>query len=238
MCAAGRADPCLTAHGSRRGGRSFLTDTRVIHPIHRAAAVPDPASVIPAHQNIRKLVHSLLILAVQIGIGAVGAVAVAQFYFVKPRGIHSNRHIELIVAGIAGRYIALLVSLGVLVKDLLLILPDIRVNPQHLGKCNEVGVAAAPVGGPGNNEPLSDRIDVYLFAPVKGHRRGKAGKLLFIFRTVSKLALDVLHGRVPPLAEKRRELSCAVLTEIAVLQLSVSQKSNFLPADVAVFFVK
>ena len=169
--------------------------------------------------------HSLLILAVQVGIGAVGAVAVGQLqlYLVKPWGIHSNRHIELIVAGIAGRYIALLISLGVLVKDLLLILPDIRVYPQHLRKCNEVGVAAAPVGGPGNNEPLSDRIDVYLFAPVKGHRRGKAGKLLFIFRTVSKLALDVLHGRVPPLAEKRRELSCAVLAEISVLQLAVSE---------------
>ena len=58
---------------------------------------------------------------------------------------------------------------------------------------------------------------------LKGHRRGKAGKLLFIFRTVSKLALDVLHGRVPPLAEKRREFSCAVLAEISVLQLAVSE---------------
>ena len=93
--AAGRAYPCLPAHGSRHGGRSFLTDTCVIHPIHRAAAVPNPVSVIPAHQNIRKLVHSLLILAVQVGIGAVGAVAVAQLqlYLVKPRGIHSNRHV-------------------------------------------------------------------------------------------------------------------------------------------------
>ena len=184
--------------------------------------------------------HSLLILAVQVGIGAVGSVAVAQLQFdlTKPWRIHPNRHIELIVAGIAGRHIALLISLRVLVKDLLLILPDIRVHSQHLRKCNEVRIAAAPVRGPGNDEPLPYRIDVYLFAPVKGDRRGKAGKLLFVFRTVSKLALDVLHRRAPPFAEKRRELSCAILTEIPVLQLAVSEKSDFLTADVAVFFVK
>ena len=102
----------------------------------------------------------------------------------------------------------------------------------------DIGVAAAPVGDTGNDEPFPYRIDVYLFAPVNGERRRNAGKLLFVFRTVSKLALDVLHGRVPPLAEKRRELSCTILAEIAVLQLAVSEKSDFLTADVAVFFVK
>ena len=109
-------------------------------------------------------------MTVQISIGAVGAVAVAQLQLdlVKPRGIHSERHIKLIVAGIAGRYIALLISLGVLVINFFLILFNICVYPEHLRKRNKVGVAAAPVGKPGNNEPLSYRIDIYLFAPVKG----------------------------------------------------------------------
>ena len=61
-------------------------DARIIHLIHHTAAVPNPVSVIPAHQNIRKLVHPLLILTVYVSIGTVGAVAVAQlqFYLVKP----------------------------------------------------------------------------------------------------------------------------------------------------------
>ena len=64
------------------------------------------------------------------------------------------------------------------------------------------------------------------------------GELFFVFRTVSKLALNILHCGTSAFAEKRREFSCTVLAEIPVLQLAVSEKSDFLTADVAVFFVK
>ena len=40
------------------------------------------------------------------------------------------------------------------------------------------------------------------------------------------------------LAEKRRQLPCAILTEISVLQLAVSEKPDLFSADIAVFFVK
>ena len=53
---------------------------------------------------------------------------------------------------------------------------------------------------------------------------------------ITRLTLNVLYGRVAPLAEKRRKFSCTVLAEIPVLQLAVSEKSDFLTADVAVFF--
>ena len=85
---AGGAYPFLSGvrcgSGSGRGGGLLGT---AVCPFHHAVAVPDSVPVVPAHQNIRKLMHLPLIFAVQLGIAAIGTVAVAQLklYLVKPR---------------------------------------------------------------------------------------------------------------------------------------------------------
>ena len=84
--ATGGAYPLLSGNRGGSGGRGGLLGT-VVCPVHHTVAVPDSVSIVPAHQNIRKLMHFPLIFAVQIGRAAVGTVAVAQLqlYLVKPR---------------------------------------------------------------------------------------------------------------------------------------------------------
>ena len=97
---------------------------------HRSVTVPDTSPFVMAHQYIRKFVRFLLVFAVEIGEAAVRAVSVTQLKLdlVKPRGIHVDYDIKLIVALVAARIVALLVALGVLKKDLLLVFPDVRFN--------------------------------------------------------------------------------------------------------------
>ncbi len=102
--------------------------------LHHSVAVPNTEPFVAAHQYIRELVHFLLVCAIEVGEASVRTVSVTQFKLdlVKPRGIHVDGDIELIVAFVAARLVAFLVALGVLIEDFFLVFPDVRFNISYL----------------------------------------------------------------------------------------------------------
>ena len=85
-------------------------------------------------QKVGQGVHLRLVMAVEVGIGTVGAVAVAQLQlnFVEPGRIDQYRYIELIVALIAAGIVALTVALLILVIDLGFVFVNIGVDTRDL----------------------------------------------------------------------------------------------------------
>ena len=115
--------------------------------VHHSVAVKYTVAIVAAHQYIRKLVHFMLVFTVEVGESAVRTVTVAQFKLdlVKPWGINVDCDIELIVALVAARIVALLVALGVLIENLFLVLPDVCFNISDLLEADQIRVAATPV---------------------------------------------------------------------------------------------
>ena len=93
--------------GSRCGVGTFVLSADLIH---HSVAVKYTVAIVAAHQYIRKLVHFMLVFTVEVGESAVRTVTVAQFKLdlVKPWGINVDCDIELIVALVAARIVALL----------------------------------------------------------------------------------------------------------------------------------
>ena len=101
---------------------------------HHSVSVKDTVTIVSAHQYIREFVRFLLVFAIEVGEAAVRTISVTQFKLdlVKPRGIHVDGDIELIVAFVAARLVAFLVALGVLIEDFFLVFPNVRFNISYL----------------------------------------------------------------------------------------------------------
>ena len=121
--AAGRANPLAAWLRNRQRVRKLVFGADLLH---HSVAVPNTEPFVAAHQYIRELVHFLLVCAIEVGEASVRTVSVTQFKLdlVKPRGIHVDGDIELIVAFVAARLVAFLVAIRVLIEDFFLVFPD------------------------------------------------------------------------------------------------------------------
>ena len=114
----------------------------------------------------------------------------------------------------------------------------IGVDRNNLRKLNDIGIGAAPIRASRNDKRLGGGADIHFFASVEHYVGVKISDELLVFLAVSELTLDILDRRAAAFAEERRQLRGAVLAEIAVFKLAVSEKSYFLAADIAIFLIK
>ena len=149
-----------------------------------------------------------------------------------------DRHVEIVGILIARRVVADFLSFGVLALELMLALVDIERAARHLGKVHDIRVDAAPVAC-ARSQPLPlVLIEVDLHVAADGLGRVKRSDLLFVGFTVCKLLFDLLDRTSTAIAKERGELVCAILAQIAILQLAVAQKPDLVTAYVTVFLVK
>ena len=139
---------------------------------------------------------------------------------------------------VARRNIAHVLAICVLARQLRAILINVQPASGDGVKVQNIGIGLRQIPRAGDGEPAMLLIEQHF--PVFAKRAGDAElRCLFpIFLTIGKLTFDILHRGTAAVAEPRRELFRTVLTEIAVLQLAVAEKSDLFTAYIAVFLIK
>ena len=117
-------------------------------------------------------------------------------------------------------------------------LVDVQLAANYLRYIDYIGVSAFPVGRAVYNEFSGSAVDEYSRSLAVKMRGMKITKIAFIFLTISKLRLYIFNGRMAAVIEEGRKLAGAVLAEIAVIKLAVTEKSYLFAADITKFLIE
>ena len=114
-------------------------------------------------------------------------------------------------------------------------LANLGVAAGDLGKVHNVGVCVAPTGIACDDEALRVLVEHYLHVAAERAGDVELRHLLPVGFAILQLLGDLLDGARASVAEKRRQLACALLAQVAVLKLAIAQKPDFAAADAAGF---
>ena len=181
----------------------------------------------PSHSGTGKFIHNLDITGIQ-----------AKANLAKPRISYRNLDKEIVGIAVSGRVVADLLTLCIFLLQFRIFHLQIQVTGDHIGNRNDIRIRLQNIVRRSDNKAVSQFIYHNLHPIADYAGRPKACQLLPVFLPVGQLLLNLLNRRGFSIREKRGKLRRAFLTEISVLQLTVSKKPYLFSTHITILFIK